>query len=102
LGLVGHDVPAASVSLPSSDGGATREGVIPLNELLIQAMEIAKRREPGLTELEIAARAGVARSHLSRAKKQCGAATLAAVFDVLGFDLALIEVRPKKAKRASR
>ena len=82
---MGHDIPATSVSLPFSKGGARREGVIPLNELLIQAMEIAKRREPGLTELEIAAPVGVARSHLSRAKKQCGAATLAAVFDVLRF-----------------
>ena len=74
----------------------------PLNELLIQVMEIAKRREPGLTELEIAARAGVARSHLSRAKNQCGAATLAAVIDALGFDLAFVEVPLRKGKRPSK
>ena len=72
----------------------------PLNELLVQAMEIAKRREPGLSEGTIAARASVDRAALSRAKHACGQATLAAVLDVLGFDIVLKEIRPPPQKRA--
>jgi DNA-binding phage protein len=72
----------------------------PLNELLIQAMEIAKSREPGLSEGKIAARAGVDRATLSRSKHACGQATLAAVLDVLGFDIVLKEIRLKDSKRA--
>jgi hypothetical protein len=52
-------------------------------------MDEAKRREPGLSEGKIADRAGLDRPSLSRAKKNCGAITLAAVLDVLGYDLAL-------------
>jgi DNA-binding phage protein len=76
--------------------------VTPLNQLLLEAIEIAKRREPDLTEPEIARRAGLAKSHLSRAKKRCGAATLAAVFDTLGFDVAVVEMSPKQQRRARR
>ncbi|HEX6826288.1 MAG TPA: hypothetical protein VF077_08235 [Nitrospiraceae bacterium] len=61
----------------------------PLHVLLVQAIEDAKRREPGLKEAEIARRAGLERAALSRAKTACGPHTLAAVLDVLGFDLAL-------------
>jgi hypothetical protein len=75
--------------------------VTPLNELLIQVIELAKRREPGLTEPEIAARSGLPKSQISRAKKRCGPATLEAVCDALGFDVAVIEVAPKNRKRAS-
>jgi DNA-binding phage protein len=74
----------------------------PPNELLIQVIELAKRREPELTEPEIALRAGLPKSQLSRAKKRCGLATLKAVFEALGFDLAVVEVAPKKTKRASK
>jgi DNA-binding phage protein len=66
----------------------------PLNEILIQAMDAAKREEPGLTEPEIARRAGLAQSAVSRAKNACGPSTLAAVLDTLGFDIVL-----KKKKR---
>jgi DNA-binding phage protein len=69
----------------------------PLNELLIQAIEMAKREEPGLTEPEIARRSGLAQPALSRAKRACGGATLAAVLDALGCDLVV-----KKQKKASK
>ena len=61
-------------------------------------MEDAKRREPGLTETEIATRAGLDKGSLARAKKACGGITLAAVLDVLGYDLALKKA-PSSAKK---
>jgi DNA-binding phage protein len=72
----------------------------PLNELLIQAMEIAQRREPGLSEGKIADRAGVDRGTLSRAKRACGIPTLAAILDALDLDIALVEKRGPRKKRA--
>jgi DNA-binding phage protein len=91
-----------AVSLRPVGGDDTKTAVTPLNEILLEAIEIAKRREPGLTELEIAERAGIQRTNLSRAKKRCGAAVLEAVFDALGLDLQVIEVRPTKTKKASK
>jgi hypothetical protein len=76
----------------------TRRGMTPLHELLIQAIEDAKRRDPNLTEAAIAARAGLDRGALARAKKACGGLVLGAVLDVLGFDLALKKVRPPPKK----
>lgn len=75
---------------------ATVASMTPLNQILVQAIDIAKSREPGLSEAEIARRAGLARAGLSRAKHACGPPTLAAVLDALGFDITLTE------KRASR
>jgi len=73
----------------------------PLNELLVQAMEIAKRREPGLSEGKIADRAGIDRGSLSKAKHSCGQVTLASVLDVLGFDIVLKEIRPPKPPKGA-
>ena len=63
----------------------------PLNQLLLQAIEIAKQREPGLSESELARRAGILPPTLTRAKYACGASTLAAVLDLLGLDIVLVE-----------
>ena len=91
---------AVSLRLCGREG--TSCAVKPLNELILEAIEIAKRQEPGLTEPAIAERAGLAKSHLSRAKKHCGAVTLAAVFDSMGLDLAVVHATPKKSRKALR
>ena len=74
----------------------------PLNELLMQAIEIAKRREPGLTETELAERAGLRNTTLSRSKNRCGPFTLAAVFDALNLDLSIVEGPGHKARRKAK
>ena len=74
---------------PLPGGRLSLAGVTPLNNLLLQAIEIAKRREPGLSDSEIAYRAGITQPTLSRAKKRCGPSTLGAVLDTLGIDLVL-------------
>jgi hypothetical protein len=64
--------------------------VTPLHQLLLEAIAIAKQREPGLSDSLIAYRAGITQPTLSRAKRRCGPSTLAAVLDALGLELALI------------
>lgn len=88
-----------SAYLPLNALESRREGVKPLNVLLLEAITIAKRREPDLTDLEIAARAGLARSNISRAKTRCGAATLAAILDALKLDLAVVDAPAEKHRR---
>lgn len=68
----------------------------PLHELLINAIEIAKRREPDLSDAEIARRAGLRTTTLWRAKQRCGPATLEAVFDALNLDLSIVDGPPPK------
>jgi hypothetical protein len=74
----------------------------PLNELLMQAIAIAKRREPALTEFEIAQRAGLRNTTLSRSKLRCGPSTLEAVFDSLNLDLLIVEGAARKARGKSK
>jgi hypothetical protein len=77
--------------------------VTPLNELLIQAIVIAKEREPGLSDSEIAYRAGITQPTLSRAKRRCGPSTLEAVLDTLSLDLSLAAPTAKrKPARSSK
>jgi hypothetical protein len=71
--------------------------VTPLHELLLQAIVIAKEREPGLSDSEIAFRAGITQPTLSRAKRRCGPSTLEAVLDTLSLDLSLA-THPAKTK----
>jgi hypothetical protein len=75
--------------------------VTPLHQLLLEAIAIAKQREPGLSDSSIAYRAGITQPTLSRAKRRCGPSTLEAVLDALGLELALVAPPTQKA-RASR
>jgi hypothetical protein len=76
--------------------------VTPLNELLLQAIAIAKLRDPDLTETELAERAGLRKTTLSRSKTRCGPSTLAAVFDALDLDLAIVEGASSKKRSRSK
>ncbi|HLM74569.1 MAG TPA: hypothetical protein VK459_17805 [Polyangiaceae bacterium] len=73
----------------------------PLHQLLLEAIAIAKQREPGLSDSLIAYRAGITQPTLSRAKRRCGPSTLEAVLDALGLELALI-ARPAPKRRSAR
>jgi hypothetical protein len=73
--------------------------VTPLHQLLLEAIAIAKQREPGLSDSLIAYRAGITQPTLSRAKRRCGPSTLEAVLDALGLELALVLVAPPTVKR---
>lgn len=73
----------------------------PLNKLLIEALAIAKQREPGLSDSIIAYRAGITQPTLSRAKRRCGPSTLEAVLDAVGLELALVAppAQPTRARK---
>jgi hypothetical protein len=75
--------------------------VTPLHQLLLEAIAIAKQREPGLSDSLIAYRAGITQPTLSRAKRRCGPSTLEAVLDALGLELALV-ARPAPKRRSAK